>query len=527
MNRRELLQLGVLGSAAALTGARAEPKPATFAWANASLRSLQEAMASGAVTSRGLCEQYLARIEAMNLKGPELRAILEVNPDALAIAEALDLERKQKGARGPLHGIPVVLKDNLDTGDKMQTTAGSLALLGAPAKSDAFVVRRLREAGAVVLAKSNLSEWANIRSSRSSSGWSARGGQSRNPYALDRTPVGSSSGSGIAVAADLCAIAVGTETDGSITSPCSAMALVGMKPTVGLISRTGIIPISSTQDTAGPMTRTVEDAAVLLGALAGEDPSDGATRSKGRKAIADYTKGLAPDALKGARLGVVRAMFGKGPGVSGLIKTALDDLTRLGAVLIDPVVIPTSELSEPELEVMLFELKAGLNAYLAARDGPVKSLAEVIAFNEKNADFELPWFGQELFEKAQAKGPLTDPAYRKALEGNLKRARAQGIDAAISKHKLDALITTTMDPPHLIDLVLGDHFTGSGTGPAAVAGYPSLTVPMGNVSGLPMGLLFFGPAWSEATLLRLGFAYEQGTRRRTLPTLASTLTPRG
>jgi amidase len=426
MNRRELLQLGVLGSAAALTSAAAQPKAPPFAFANASLRSLQQAQASGAVTSRGLCEQYLARIEAMNLKGPELRAILQTNPDVLAIADALDLERKQKGPRGPLHGIPVVLKDNIDTADKMQTTAGSLALLDTFPKRDASVARQLREAGAVLLGKSNMSEWANIRSMRSSSGWSARGGQGRNPYALDRSPVGSSSGSATAVAADLCAIAIGTETDGSITSPCSAHALVGMKPTVGLISRTGIIPISPTQDTAGPMARTVEDAAILLGVLTAQDPADPATRIKGRAALTDYTQGLKPDALKGVRLGVVRSMFGRGPRVRDLARVALEDLTRLGAVLVDPVTLPTNELDDPELEVLLFELKSSLNAYLADRGGAVKSLEQLIAFNEKNAELEMTWFGQELFERAQAKGPLTDPAYRSALTGNLKRSRAEG-----------------------------------------------------------------------------------------------------
>lgn len=537
MDRRELLRLGLVGSAAAVTGSAvaaapadagaAPPKPAAFPWANASLRELQAALAAGRVTSRALCEQYLARIEALNLKGPELRAILETNPDALQLADALDQERREKGPRGPLHGLPLVLKDNLDTGDAMETTAGSLALEGSRAPQDAFVVQKLREAGAVLLGKANLSEWANIRSSRPTSGWSARGGQGRNPYALDRSPIGSSSGSGIAVAADLCAAAIGTETDGSITAPASAMGLVGLKPTVGLLSRTGIIPISPSQDTPGPMTRTVEDAALLLGAMAGEDPQDAATKAPGRKALTDYTEGLSRDALKGVRLGVARNLAGGSPLVQRALATALDDLKALGAALVE-VEVKAAELAEPELEVLLFELKASLGAYLAARrpDAAVKSLADVIAFNQKNADRELAWFGQELFEKAQAKGPLTSPAYKKALELCRRKARKEGLDALIAAHRLDAFVTGALEPAWLIDPLLADPSTAFGGSAAAVAGYPSLTVPAGDAAGLPVGLMFFGPAWSEAALLGYGYAYEQATLRRRPPTFARTLTPR-
>lgn len=537
MDRRELLKLGLLGTAAAVTGGNAAAAPAAatdagaapaaFPWANLSLRELQAALTAGKVTSRALCEQYLARIEALNAKGPELRAILETNPDALQLADALDQERRDTGPRGPLHGLPLVLKDNLDTGDAMETTAGSLALLGTKARQDAFVVKKLREAGAVLLAKANLSEWANLRSSRPTSGWSARGGQGRNPYALDRSPIGSSSGSGSAVAADLCAAAIGTETDGSITAPASAMGLVGLKPTVGLLSRTGIIPLSPSQDTPGPMTRTVEDAALLLGAMVGDDPEDAATRVPGRKAPADYTRALTRDALKGVRLGVARNLFGGAPAVQRVLGAALDDLKALGAVLVD-VEVKAAELAEPELEVLLFELKAALGAYLSSRrpDAAVKSLADVIAFNQKHADRELAWFGQELFEKAQAKGPLTSPAYKKALETCRRKARREGLDALTAAHRLDAFVTSALEPAWLIDPLLGDPSTAFGGSAAAVAGYPSLTVPAGDAAGLPLGLMFFGPAWSEAALLGYGYAYEQATLRRRPPTFAKTLTPR-
>jgi amidase len=398
--------------------------------------------------------------------------------------------------------------------------------MGTVAKSDAFAVKKLRDAGAVILGKTNLSEWANVRSSRATSGWSARGGQSRNPYALDRSPIGSSSGSGVAVAADLCTVALGTETDGSILAPSSAMALVGLKPTVGLVSRTGVIPISHSQDTIGPMGRTVEDVAYLLSALTALDPED-AGMKVARKVEEDYTRGLDREALRGKRLGVVRALFGKSPQVKKLLDAALKDLEKLGATLVD-VELPTMD-SDAELEVLLFELKANLNEYLKKRrpDAQVKTLADIIAFNEKNADRELQFFGQELFEKAEAKGPLTSPAYKKALEAGRKKARKDGIDLALAKNKLDALVTGTMEPAWLIDPVLGDAWNvASGSTAPAVAGYPSLSVPAGVVGGLPVGLMFFSGPFTEAQLLRFAFAYEQATQHRSPPTFAATATPK-
>ncbi len=530
MNRRDLLKLGLLGSTAALGASAAVDAGASsdaFPWLNHSLAELQAALTRGDVSSRRLCQQYLARIEAMNARGPELRAILETNPDALAHADALDAERAEKGPRGPLHGIPLVIKDNLDTGDAMETTAGSLALLGHKAPRDAFVVKRLRDAGAIILAKANLSEWANLRSSRPLSGWSARGGQSRNPYALDRSPIGSSSGSGIAVAADLCAAAIGTETDGSITAPCSAMALVGLKPTVGLLSRSGIIPISPSQDTPGPMTRTVEDAALLLDAMVGEDGDDPATRAPGRKARQGYSKGLARESLKGARLGVARNLIGGGPPLRKVMDRAFEELRALGATLVD-VELKQAELAGPELEVLLFELKASLAAYLVSRrpGAPVQSLADAIAFNTANADREHVWFEQELFERAEEKGPLSAPAYQKALALCRRKARTEGLDRQATQHRLDAFVTCALEPAWLIDPLLGDPPTAFGGSMAAVAGYPSITVPAGDVAGLPVGLMFFGAAWTEATLLAYAFAYEQATLRRQLPTFARSLTPR-
>lgn len=529
MNRRELLKWSVFCGASASVFARlplaADAGSGDFAWANASVTELQAALTAGTLTSRALCEAYLARIAKLNLKGPELRAVLEVNPDALTIADALDAERKAKGPRGPLHGIPVAIKDNIDTGDTMQTTAGSLALLGSPAPNDAFIVKKLRDAGCVVLCKTNLSEWANLRSTRSTSGWSARGGQARNPYALDRSPIGSSSGSGVAVAADLCAIAVGTETDGSITCPASAMSLVGLKPTVGLLSRTGIIPISPTQDTPGPMTRTVEDAAVLLSAMVGEDADDAATRGSASH-VKDYRAALKKDALSGVRLGVVRENLGGGPQVRSLMDAAFAQLVRLGATLVD-VEEPKSD-SKCEDDILYYELKASMAKYLETRrpKSGFKKLADLIAFNNAHADAEMPFFGQESFERAEKTEGLNSKKYQHALTTCRTWARTQFIDALLAKHKLSALVTQTLDPAWLIDPVLGDHFTVFGGSLAAVAGYPSLTVPAGEVSGLPVGLLFIGTAWSEATLLAYAYAYEQATKLRRPPTFAPTLTPR-
>jgi amidase len=505
------------------------PAPAgkPFELEEATVSELQAAMTSGKHTARGLAERYIARIQALDRTGDlPLNSVIELNPDALAIAAALDEERKAKGPRGPLHGIPVLIKDNIATADKMQTTAGSLALVGAVPPRDAFIVERLRAAGAVILGKTNLSEWANFRSTHSSSGWSGRGGQCRNPYALDRTPSGSSSGSGAATAANFCAVSVGTETDGSIVSPSAANSLVGLKPTVGLVSRSGIIPISHTQDTAGPMTRTVADAAVLLGVLAGIDSSDAVTATSKGHAQADYTRFLDPNGLKGARIGVPRErFFGYHPATDALVERALELMKAQGAIIVDPAPIATAaKMDEPEMEVLLFEFKAGVEAYLAGLGDKtrLKTLADLIRFNEEHRDSELPWFGQELFLQAQEKGALTDKKYRKALEACRKLSRGQGIDAVMEKHKLDALVAPTQAPPGLIDLVDGDHWLGSSSSPAAVAGYPSITVPAGYVAGLPVGLSFIGRAWSEPVLLRLAFAYEQASKHRHAPRFAPT-----
>jgi amidase len=489
------------------------------------LTDLQQGLRTGKLTARSIAEKYLARIEAVDRRGPALRSVIEVNPDALTQADALDQERKAKGLRGPLHGIPVLVKDNLDTADRMATTAGSLALVGAKPAGDAFVVQRLRQAGAVLLGKTNLSEWANIRSSHSTSGWSARGGLTRNPYALDRNTSGSSSGSAVAVAANLCAVALGTETDGSIVSPCSVNGIVGIKPTVGLVSRTGVIPIAHTQDTAGPMARTVRDAALLLGVLAGVDPEDRATADGQGKALTDYTQFLDPKGLSGARIGVARKFFGFQDATDAVINEALDVLKRQDAVLVDLADLDTAgQLDDPEMTVLLYELKADLNAYLArlGPGAPVRSLADVIAFNERNRKTEMPYFGQDLFVKAEAKGPLTSPEYRDALAKCRRLARAEGIDAVMDKHRLDALVAPTEAPAWLTDLVDGDHALGRSSTVAAVAGYPSVTVPAGFVCGLPVGLSFFGRAWSEPTLLKLAYAFEQATKARKPPGFAAT-----
>jgi amidase len=533
-NRRRFLQTSLLGGVGAavypsLAAAReasptpvAAPQPAAFELNEVSIGELQDGMRSGRFTARSIAEKYLARIEALDQdkKGPALNSIIELNPDALGIANRLDQERKQKGSRGPLHGIPVVIKDNLDTADRMGTTAGSLAMVGAKPPKDAFVVEKLRQAGAVILGKTNLSEWANIRSSHSTSGWSGRGGLTRNPYVLDRNPCGSSSGSGVAVSANLCALAIGTETDGSIVCPSSANGIVGIKPTVGLTSRSGIIPISHSQDGAGPMARTVTDAAILLGALTGADPEDPATAASGGKVAADYTRSLDPAGLQGARIGVVRKYFGFHDAVDVLMNAAIDEMKRQGAVMVDPADIEgIGKFDDPELVVLTYELKADLNAYLArlGPGAPVHTLKEIIDFNERNREKEMPYFGQDLFLKAEARGPLTSKEYLEALEKNRQMARQDGIDAVMDKFHLDALVAPTGGPAWLTDLIDGDHFGGGSSTVAAVAGYPNINVPAGFIFGLPVGISFFGRAWSEPTLIKLAYAFEQATKWRKPP----------
>jgi len=480
-------------------------------------------MKSGELSAESITKLYLERVKDLNGR---LKAIIEVNPEAIETARSLDRERKEKGPRGPLHGIPVVLKDNIDTHDKMMTTAGSLALAGSIPLRDAFVAGRLREAGAVILAKANLSEWANFRSDNSSSGWSGRGGQCRNPYALDRNPCGSSSGSAVAVSANLCAVAVGTETNGSIVCPSNANGVVGIKPTVGLVSRSGIIPIAHTQDTAGPMARTVTDAAVLLGPMTGIDTRDAATSDSSSHRQADYAQFLDPAGLKGARIGVARDFLGFHPEVDRLIEESLAAMKQQGAELVDPVEIPERRaLNGPSFQVLLYEFKADLNAYLATLgpQAPVRSLEEIIRFNENNRDREMPYFGQDLFIKAQAKGPLTTKEYLDSLEKCRTLSREKGIDKVMDDQKLDAIIAPTGGPAWLIDLVNGDSFGGGSSSPAAIAGYPNITVPMGSVRGLPVGISFFGRAWSEPVLIKLAFSFEQATKARRVPRLLATV----
>ena len=482
------------------------------------IADLQAGMSSGKFTARSITEKYLERIEQVDKRGPAVNSVIEVNPDALAIAEALDTERKEKGPRGPLHGVPVLIKDNIDTADRMRTTAGSLALVDSKPARDSFVAQRLRETGAVILGKTNLSEWANIRSSHSTSGWSGRGGLTRNPYALDRNPCGSSSGSGAAVAANLCAVAVGTETDGSVVCPSSANGLVGIKPTLGLISRSGVIPIAHSQDTPGPMTRTVRDAAILLTALAGQDSRDSATKESAGKVSSDYTKFLDPNGLRGARIGIARKYFGFNDAVDDLISNIIDEMKRQGAVIIDPADLPShGKFDDMEFTVLLYELKEDLKAYLATRAGAPQSLKEVIDFNERNKNKEMPYFAQDIFVKAEAKGPLTSKEYLDALEKNHQLSRKEGIDAVMDTNKLDAIMAPTGAPAWVTDLVTGDHAIGGSSNAAAVAGYPDITVPGGFVNGLPVGVSFFGRAWSEPVLIKIAYGFEQATKVRKPP----------
>ncbi|OYT92906.1 MAG: amidase [Burkholderiales bacterium PBB3] len=528
MDRRsfvEALALTAGASATLGTATQALAAPSVFDVTEKTVAQLQAAMQTGTVNAQQLVQLYLARIAALDKAGPKLNSVIELNPDAMAIAKALDAERKANGPRGPLHGIPVLLKDNIATADGMQTTAGSLALLGAKPPRDAFLVAQLRKAGAIILGKTNLSEWANMRSTRSTSGWSARGGLTRNPYALDRNTSGSSSGSGSSMAASLAAIAVGTETDGSITSPASIAGLVGIKPTLGLVSRAGVIPIAHSQDTAGPMTRTVADAAALLSALAGSDAQDDATALADQKKT-DYTQALKRDGLKGKRLGVVR---GQWTASSDLVATALESqlavLRAQGAVLVEVPMVPnTAKYGDSELTVLLYELKADLNAYLAeyAPTAKVKTLADVIAFNEQNPSKELAYFGQEHFIAAQAKGDLKSQEYLDALANNHRYSRAEGIDQVLKEHQLDALIAPTGGTAWLTDFINGDAYGASFTSPAAVAGYPHITVPAGQVRGLPVGLSFVGTAWTEAPLIAMAYAYEQASLQRRAPSYAAT-----
>jgi amidase len=487
---------------------------------------LQKAFQSGQYSSRSLSEKYLARVAEIDKAGPRVNAVIELNPDTLQIADALDQERRSKGPRGPLHGIPVLIKDNIDTSDRMNTTAGSLALLGSRgAPNDAFVAAQLRKAGAVILGKTNLSEWANIRSSHSTSGWSGRGGLTRNPYALDRNPCGSSSGTGAAVSANLCVAGVGTETDGSVVCPSSANGLAGLKPTVGLVSRSGIVPISHSQDTAGPMARTVRDVAILLGVMAGADPLDPVTADSQGKVAPDYTKFLDPAGLKGARLGVVRKYCGFNDAVDQLMDTLVGEMKRAGAEIVDPADIPTiGKFDESELTVFYYELKADLAAYLARRGNTsVKSLKDVIVFNERNRDREMPYFGQDIFLKSEQKGPLNTKEYLDALALNQKLSRAEGIDFIMDKFKLDALVAPTAGPPWLTDLINGDHAAGGSSSAAAVAGYPNINVTAGYLWGLPVGISFFGRAWSEPTLLKIAYSFEQLTKARQKPRFLPTI----
>lgn len=521
MKRREFLKAGLMTGVSAVTGPifAQDEKPMTvkpFELDEKTIADLQKAMANGSETARSLTEKYFQRIKDIDQSGPGTNSVIETNPGALAIADTLDEQRKAGKVRGALHGIPILIKDNIETGDRMMTTAGSLALLGNIAKHDAHIIALLRKAGAIVIGKTNLSEWANFRSTHSTSGWSGRGGQTRNPYSLDRNPCGSSSGSGVAASANLCAIAIGTETDGSIVCPSTNNGLVGIKPTLGLVSRSGIIPLSHSQDTAGPMARTVTDAAILLGAMAGKDPDDPGTAGfKGEK---DYTKYLDPKGLKGARIGVARKFFGFNDKVDAIMHEAILVLKKLGAIMIDNADLPShGKYDDSELEVLLYDFKNDINAYLKTRNIEAKSLADLIKINEKLRDKEMPFFGQELFIQAQAKGPLTDKKYLDALAKNHRMSRDEGIDAAMNKHRLDAILAPTGGPAWTTDLLNGDHFSGGSSTPAAVAGYPAITVPAGNVRGLPVGLTFFGRAWSEGTLIKLAYAFEQETHHRQAP----------
>ncbi len=540
MNRRAFLRTTAAGGAGLTAGIGCAPPGAEspaggggpgevppFEFDEVTVPELQRMMESGEHTARSITEAYLGRIEALDRQGPELRSYIEINPDALAIADELDGERTAGSVRGPLHGVPVALKDNLDTHDRMTTTAGSLALAGSIPPRDSFVAERLRAAGAILLGKLNMSEWAYFRGERATSGWSARGGQCRNPYALDRNPCGSSSGSGVAASANLCALTVGTETGGSIMCPSSSNGIVGIKPTVGLWSRSGIIPISHSQDTAGPMTRTVTDAALLLGAAVGVDPRDEATARSEGNFQTDYAQFLDPAGLQGARIGVARSFTGFDPRIMDLFEDAIGAMRDAGAVIVDPANLPEAAWNdELPLLVLEYEFKADLNAYLATLgpDAPVQSLAEIIEFNERNAELEMPHFGHERMVASEARGPLTDEAYLHAVRTIQRANREDGIDALVIEHELDAIVAPTRDLPWVTDHIKGDRLDGgSSAGPAAIAGYPDISVPMGFVKGLPVGVSFFGRAWTEPALIRIAYAFEQATGQRRAPGFAATL----
>jgi len=530
VNRRHFLELAALGSALALAKplsavAQTTPAAATPELEEITLDGLQDGMKSGRWTARSIAEGYLGRIDAIDKHGPSINSIIELNPEALAIADAMDRERKAGHVRGPLHGIPVVIKDNIDTADRMATSAGSLALAENHAARDAFVVARLREAGAVILGKTNLSEWANFRSTHSTSGWSGRGGLTHNPYVLDRNACGSSSGTGAAVAANLAAIGIGTETDGSVVCPSSASGLVGIKPTLGLISRAGIIPIAHSQDTSGPMARTVRDAAILLGILTGADERDPITKVSRTKGHDDYTRFLDADGLKGARIGVARQYFGFNDATDRLMKDAIALIKSLGATIVDPADIKTNgKFDATENDVLQYEFKTDINKYLAGAPAAVKSrtLADLIKFNEEHRAQEMPYFGQEIFEQSEKRGPLSEKKYRDALAKNHRLARTEGIDATLAKHKVDAIIAPTGGPVWATDLVTGDHFTGGYSSASAVAGYPHITLPAGLAFGLPVGISFFAGAWSEPALIKYAYAFEQGSKARQRPRFLAT-----
>lgn len=534
MKRRNFIQnIGFVGAAVpVLSACSPSPKnestdtntPTNFPLSEITIDELQQKMSSGELTARAIAEMYLKRIEAIDKSGPTINSIIQLNPDALTIADALDAERKAGKVRGPMHGIPVIIKDNIDSADKMMTTAGALALDGNIASADAFIVKKLRESGAVLLGKANLSEWANFRSNRSASGWSSRGGQTRNPYVLDRNPCGSSSGSGAALAANLCAVTIGTETNGSIVCPASVNGVVGIKPTVGLWSRSGIIPISSTQDTAGPMARTVRDAAIFLGACVGIDDRDSVTKTSEGKFSTDYTQFLKPDGLKGKKIGVEKSYLKGHEGIDALLVKAIEQMKTAGAEIVEVDFLEkTKGLWSDEYQVLLYEFKDGVNKYLASANAKVKTVADVIAFNKQNEAKAMPYFKQDILEEANAKNDLTTKEYTDALLNILTKTRT-AINNTMDELKLDAICGPTYGPTWCIDWVNGDYGTGYGfSSPAAIAGYPHITLPMGQVMSLPIGISFFGRAYEEGGLLSVAYAYEQISKNRKAPEFLRTL----